>query len=180
LYFIDKIELIEQISDPNNYKFFFIVSYINKLLSSVIYGQEESKKIFWIVNNFFKNIKKEKTKRFLNILILFRFKLLEALGYKIKPDFCILCGNNKKKTYYSIEKKGFICNKCTNINIVPICEGSKKVISQIDKLDYANINYPEQILNELELIFNETLKIIVTINTFNKLEKEYLILKNGI
>ena len=105
---------------------------------------------------------------------------MEALGYKIKTNLCVICGKSGNITQYSLEKKGFICNNCLSKNDISICEGTKKVISQIDKVDYVNIKFSETIFKELEIIFNETLKNIVTINAFNKLAQHYSILKNGI
>ncbi len=173
---INQIKIIKH----EDYKLFYLNLYINELLTNVIYGQEENKKIFYIVKDFFTKITSQNFKRSLSTLILFRFKLLEALGYKVKTNLCIICGNSKNITQYSLEKKGFICNNCLSKNDISICEGTKKVISQIDKVDYVNINFSDTIFNELEIIFNETLKNIVTIHACNKLAQHYSILKNGI
>ncbi len=180
IYFIEKVTVMEQFLNKSFYRKFLIFSFINELLYYVVYGTEESAMLFMETYKFFKKLSlqnNDKRENLLSLLSLFKIKLLNVIGYKIVIDRCVLCGKEENIYDYSLEKMGFICNRCTeNRHILRINKGTKKVLANIDK----NIKISMPIVLQLDKIFNANIEKIVTANGYNKINNLYTILNNEI
>jgi DNA repair protein RecO (recombination protein O) len=180
IYFIEKVTLMENFLHKTNYRKFLILSYVSELLYYVVYGEEESATLFNETVKFFKtisNIHSENSNVFLSALTLYKIKLLEAIGYKIITDKCVVCGKEDAIFNYSLEKIGFICNKCCEKSeTLTVSKGTKKVIANINK----NIKLTAPIMLQLDEIFHANIRKIVSINGYNKIRTLGNIIKNGI
>ncbi len=178
--FINKVELLDKLLNSDNLTLFSLNSYINELISNVVYSNEDSKKIFDLTVDFIKKIKKLKQLNIQSAIIIYQMKLLKLLGYGLNISKCHICGNHKNIENYSLENLAFICNKCNRKNFLQLCKGSLKLIQNIDKIDFANINLSQQIIKEQEMIFFANLRNFLSENRLNKITALYSLLKNGI
>ncbi len=180
LFFIEKITVVENFLPEYNYNKFLITSFVNELLFYVVYGAEESSGLFRLTLEFFRDLSVTDKNRFgliFSVLTRYKIKLLETLGYKIILDKCIVCGEEKTLYYYSLDKIGFICNRCKkDTSGVNVYQGTKKVLANLEK----NIKISMPITSQLDEIFSANMEKIVSINGFNKINRLYAVIKNGI
>ena len=178
--FIEKIEVKEKFIKELNYIYLLLISLLNELLNSVIYAQEDSREVFHNISDFYRALGEydhitEYTYK--SITLPFFLTLLGTLGYNVLIDKCINCGLSGEFLNYSLEKAGFLCNKCSQFEkSIKIYKGTLKTIKNIEK----TIKIPEIILNQIQIIFFSSLKNIITENNFKNILKLYRLTKDEI
>ena len=151
-YFIEKIELIEQLYNLNNTSLLFLNHFFNELILNIVYSHEDSEKLYNLAIKFLKNLRTTDKPKILSSLMVFLLKLLKLTGYGLNIK-CGVCGCSDRIINYSLENLTFMCNKCKNSKVLGLCSGSLKFINNIDKINFLNINLSQQIIDEIEIIF---------------------------
>lgn len=145
--------------------------HITKIINDVTTENQNSYKILQLFLNTLYVISEKDIE--LNFAIsIFRFKLLQVLGFTPKIDRCVLCNGEDKINYFSIKQNGFICSNCAkqDTSCIDMSLNTKNAIEYILKTDVKKIfsfNIPEDDKKELELISR--------IYMNEKLENEYKI-----
>jgi|GEM_PF-7092584 len=180
LLFIKNVEFIEKLNHNDDHNTFYILTYLNELISCVIQPKQDSRLLFKILTDFFISIKGRRKDKRVKILILFQIKFLELVGYKINLSECSNCGKDGDFYKYSLEKSGIVCNNCIDASAIQICKGTKKLITTIDRINFKNTTFSEYIQKELEIISFNNIRKLTTEAVFNKMNNCYNVLKNGI
>lgn len=143
--------------------------HITKIISDVTTENENSYKILQLFLNTLYVIS-EKNLELDFVLSIFRFKLLQILGYTPRIKNCIHCNRENELEYFSIKDDGFVCSQCgkQDKSSMSMSQNTQNAIQYIISMNVKKIysfNIPKEDKKELELIS----KIYLN----EKLEKEY-------
>ena len=108
------------------------------------------------------------------ILSVFKFRLLNILGFKPRLEKCVNCGSNENMEYFSIKENGVKCGNCNKLDKSVI----KMNESTLNAIKYTTIAPPKKIYScNLKENSLEEFNLISKIYFNEKLEKEYKIPK---
>lgn len=163
----DTIEVFYQIrTDLDKLKY---AVHITKIINDVTTENQNSYKVLQLFLNTLYVIS-EKDIQLDFVISIFRFKLLQYLGFTPIINKCASCEKQDEMPFFSIKQNGFLCTNCSkqDTSSINMSLNTKNAIEYILKTDVKKIysfNIPEDDKKELELISR--------IYMNEKLESEY-------
>ena len=165
LFIIERVDLVDTFIPKNiQLKHIIFIEILNEIIDNLVYGEEETKNLFYLYYNTIKDLKNNLFEK----LCIFKIKALTAIGLQLNYSKCIICGKNGTFLNYSIEKMGFICNNCKS-KVFKIKLGTIKTIEYIEKKG-ENIKFNQEVIRDINKLFYSNL-----INLRNKEKAKRLI-----
>lgn len=112
-YLVKEFKLI----DPED--LFFLSAIFETVLAA--FRGEERDYVMWemllgVLDTLLQTRNKEKRKFILNIFLI---KVIGSIGYNLKLDHCVLCGDDFDEPYrFNFFERGFVCKKCARSELV--------------------------------------------------------------
>ncbi len=136
--------------DVNKY---FIASCIAEEINNFIEKESVDFELFNVIKNAFKILNEIKQGKIIYLLTAFEIKLLSILGYGIRVNTCVYCGQYIKSTPYVDKFRGFpLCESCKTDGSILLKNGALKFILWIQENNLSKIKkvtMSEETLNNI-------------------------------
>ncbi|MEY7998959.1 DNA repair protein RecO [Clostridium sp. Mt-5] len=179
LYVIDESSLIDSFQDLlNDLNDLTYASYFCELVDIAMNDGENSEEMFrCLVTSFY--LMRSHAVDIETLARAFELKILQATGYGLNFDYCIMC--RKKITsfnYLSLQYLGGVCDKCKKVNGIHIDYATSSALKYLSKTSLENV-YKVVLSDKVKKELYKVLKLIISQNYFRRPKSldtlEYLI-----